>query len=40
MSRKCRLRGPLDKQHDKRAQTLIQFEEQHLYHFIDHWEGN
>ena len=40
MSRKSRLRGPLDKQHGKRAETRIQSQRQHLYRFIDHWEGN
>ena len=40
MSTKFRLKGPLDKQHGKQAETLIQSQRQHLYHFIDHWEGN
>ena len=29
---KSRLRGRLDKQHCKRAKTLIQSKQQHLYH--------
>ena len=32
MSKKSRLRGPLDRQHGKRAETLTQYHEQHLYH--------
>ena len=35
MSKKSRFRGPLDKQHGKRAQTLLKPPSQHLYHI--HW---
>ena len=31
MSKKSRFRGPLDRQLGKRAQTLIQYQRQHLY---------
>ena len=32
MSKKSRLWGPFDKEHDKRAKKLLQFEWEHLYH--------
>ena len=32
MSKKSRFRGPFDKRHDKRAETLLNSERQHLYH--------
>ena len=32
MSKKCRFRGTLDKQHGKRAQALLNPVSQHLYH--------
>ena len=35
MSKKSRLRMPLDRQHGKRAKKLIQSKQQHLYHI--HW---
>ena len=35
MSKKSCLRGPLDRQHGKRAEALTQYHEQHLYH--SHW---
>ena len=31
MSKKCRLRRPLDKEHGKRAQALLKSASQHLY---------
>ena len=34
MSKKFCLRGPLDKQHGKRAQTLLESERQRLYHIF------
>ena len=33
MSKKSCLREPLDKEHGKRAQTLLESEQEHLYHF-------
>ena len=35
MSEKVRFRGPLDKQHGKRADALLKSESQHLY--PNHW---
>ena len=35
MSKKSRLRMPLDRQHGKRTEKLIQSKQQHLYHI--HW---
>ena len=32
MSKKSRLKGPFDRQHGKRAQTLLRSERQHGYH--------
>ena len=32
MSKKCYLRGTLNKQHGERAQTLLKYPSQHLYH--------
>ena len=32
MSKKPRFKGPFDRQHGKRAQTLLQSERQHGYH--------
>ena len=32
MSKKARFRGPCDRQRDKRAKTLLQSQQQHLYH--------
>ena len=32
MSKKSRFKGPFDRQHGKRVQTLLQFEQQHGYH--------
>ena len=32
MSQKPRFRGPFDKWHDKRAETLLKSERQHIYH--------
>ena len=32
MSKKSRLRGSLYRQHGKRAETLTQYQRQHLYH--------
>ena len=31
MSKKSRFRGPFDKQHGKRAETLFKAERQHIY---------
>ena len=35
MSKKSRLRGSLNREHSKRAETLIQSQRQQLYHI--HW---
>ena len=32
MSKKSRLKGPFDRQHGKRVQTLLRSERQHSYH--------
>ena len=32
MSKKCRFKGPIDRQHGKRVQTLLQSGQQHCYH--------
>ena len=32
MSKKSRLKGPFDRQHGKRVQTLLRSERQHRYH--------
>ena len=32
MSKKCRFRGPFDKQHGKNAQALLKSASQHFYH--------
>ena len=32
MSKKSRFKGPIDKQHGKRVQTLLQSGQQHCYH--------
>ena len=32
MSKKSRFKGPFDRQHGKRVQTLLQSERQHGYH--------
>ena len=32
LSKKSRSKGPFDRQHGKRIQTLLQFEPQHRYH--------
>ena len=32
MSKKSRFKGPFDRQHGKRLQTLLQSERQHRYH--------
>ena len=32
MSKKCRFKGPFDRQHGKRVQRLLQSERQHRYH--------
>ena len=32
MSKKSRFKGPIDKQHGKRVQTLLRSEPQHRYH--------
>ena len=32
MSKKSRLKGPFDRQHGKRVQTLLRSERQHGYH--------
>ena len=32
MSKKSRFKGPFDRQHGKRAQTLLQSEQRHRYH--------
>ena len=32
MSKKSRFKGPFDRQHGKRVQTLLQSERQHSYH--------
>ena len=32
MSKKSRFKGPFDKQHVKRVQTLLRSERQHCYH--------
>ena len=32
MSRKSRFRGPFDREHGKRVQTVLQSERQHGYH--------
>ena len=34
LSKKSRLREPLERQHGKRAETLSQYHEQHLYHIL------
>ena len=33
MSKKSRFKGPFDREHGKRVQTLLQSERQHRYHF-------
>ena len=33
MSKKSRFKGPFDREHGKRVQTLLQSERQHHYHF-------
>ena len=40
MSKKSRFKGPFERQHGKRVQTLLQSEPQHRYHIRDHFEGN
>ena len=41
MSKKSRFKGPFDRQHGKRVQTLLRPEQRHCYHaFSDHFEGN
>ena len=40
MSKKFCLRGPLDKQHGKRAQTLLESEGQRLHQFLDYCKDN
>ena len=35
LDKKSRLRGPLDRQHGKRAETLIQSQRQHFYHLLE-----
>ena len=40
MSKKSRFWRPIKMQHGKRAQTLLKFEPQQLYIFIDQREGN
>ena len=32
MSKKSRFKGPIDRQHGKRVQTLLRSEQQHCYH--------
>ena len=32
MSKKSRIKGPFDRQHGKRVQTLLKSEQQHGYH--------
>ena len=32
MSKKCKIKGPLEKQHGKGAQKLLSSEQQHRYH--------
>ena len=32
MSKKPRFRGPFDKEHGKRAETLLKSEQEHVYH--------
>ena len=32
MSKKSRVKGPFDRQHDKRVQNLLRSESQHRYH--------
>ena len=32
MSKKSRFKGPFDRQHGKRIQTLLRSEQQHCYH--------
>ena len=32
LSKKSRFKGPFDRQHGKRVQTLLQYEPQHKYH--------
>ena len=34
MSKKTRFKGPFDKQHSKRVQTLLRSEPQHRYHIL------
>ena len=34
MSKKSRLRGPLDRQHGKRAETLFQSQRQHILIYL------
>ena len=33
MSKESRFKGPFDREHGKRVQTLLQSERQHRYHF-------
>ena len=33
MSKKSRFKGPFDREHGNRVQTLLQSERQHCYHF-------
>ena len=34
MSKKSRFKGPFDRQHDKRIQTLLRSGQQHYYHIF------
>ena len=34
MSKKSRFKGPFDRQHGKRIQTLLRSERQHCYHIL------
>ena len=40
MSNKSRFKGPFDRQHGKRVQTVLQSGQQHFTIFTDHLEGN
>ena len=40
MSNKSRFKGPFDRQHGKRVQTMLRSEDRTVTIFSDHFEGN
>ena len=40
MSKKSRFKGPFDRQHGKRVQTLLNLDNSTVTIFTDHLEGN